>query len=65
MVKVNAVPFTAATRDPDVLNNRKNYSWQEEADIKLEAGMFPSLVIGSIWVNGLCETYPDYREFEL
>lgn len=65
MVNVNAVPFTAAKRDPGILNDWNNYSWKEEADIKLDAGMFPSLVIGSIWANGLCEEYPAYREFKL
>ena len=65
MVNVNAVPFTTASRDPEILNDRNIYSWREETNIKLDAGMFPSLVIGSIWVNGLCEEYPAYREFQL
>lgn len=63
MIVVRVVPYLGLGQTAKELNDWKNYDWDAQSEVRLEAGMFPNLIIGSIWVDGLYGEYPRYREY--
>jgi hypothetical protein len=61
MLLVEFVPYKGATRSGKDLANLRNYVWHKSWIATLPAAYLPKLVIGSIWVGGISEEYPDYE----
>lgn len=64
-ILVEFVPCKTNSRAAALLSDPRNYSWGEAFRKSVDVGYLPKLRIGSLWVRGIPEDYPNYESLTI